>query len=76
MWVFFVLPGIAIACVGLFEWMLRLLTFRSTWQVQWCRLISCREVCLRFHPRCWRFDFGNPYNLLWVVRVLAPVGTC
>ena len=38
------LPGIAVACVGSFEWLLRLLNFCSKWQVRWCRLISCRRV--------------------------------
>ena len=72
---FVVLSGLAVACVGSFEWLLRLLTFCSKWQVQWYQLIYCRRVCLRFWPRCWRFDCGNPYSFLWVVRVLSPVGT-
>ena len=76
MWVFFVLLGIAVECIGSFEWLLRLLTFFSKWWVQCCRLISCRKVCLLFFPRCWRFYCGNPCSLLWVVRVLALVGTC
>ena len=65
-----------VACVGSFEWLLWLLTFRSKWQVRGCRLISCHRVCLLFCPCCWRFDCGNPYSWLWVVRVLSPVGTC
>ena len=59
------LPGLVVACVGSFEWLLGLLTFRSKWQVRWCRLISCRRVCLRIRPRCWRFDCGKPCSWLW-----------
>ena len=49
------LPGLVVACVGSFEWLLWILTFCSKWQVQWCRMISCRRVCLLFRPHCWLF---------------------
>ena len=48
MWVFFKFPGLVVACVGSFEWLLRLLSFRSKWQVRWCRLMSCCRVFYDF----------------------------
>ena len=56
------LPGLVVACVGSFEWLLRLITFRSKWQLRWCRLIYCCRVCLYLaydgvHDDCEPFFF-------------------